>query len=91
MQGNKYEFQSLISKAIEEYESDTFSAEDARVTKKEAHVLAKFFIRRLLGGGNVNAPASGHNALEAMNVDGLQLSEVLEWLRNGEIKIGNYK
>ena len=85
---NRFNLEAMVTKAVNEYESDSFSAEFSKITPKEARNVTRFFVRRMLGGGDVNRPASGDNALGYMNVDGAQIGEVLEWLREGELKRG---
>ena len=84
-----WDIKKMMAQAIREYESDTFSADLAKITDPEAYALARFFIRRFLGGGNVKKPATGENALEGMGIDGMQIDEVLQWYRDGELKKGS--
>lgn len=64
---------NVLTDYIQDYESDTFSAEDSKLTFEESQKLAEFFIARDF-------------AKMADNIDGLQLDEVLGWLRNKELK-----
>lgn len=86
MFNNRFDVKSLMAKAIKEYESDIFSADYAKITEQEANKIARFFIRRFLGGGSIRNKATGENALDAMSVDGSQIQEVLDWIREGELK-----
>ena len=64
---------NVLTDYLRVYESDTFSAKSSELTFDEAQKLSEFFIRR-----------DFHKLTE--NIDGNELSEVLEWLRGGKLK-----
>ncbi len=73
----------VLEPVMKEYCSDTFDAEASELRDDEARKLAVFFASRTLRGGDI-----GNEKFEPYEVfdttckgDGLQISEVLEWIR----------
>jgi len=64
---------NVLTDYLRVYESDTFSAKNSELTFDEAQKLSEFFI------------AKEFNKI-ADNIDGIQITEVLEELRNKELK-----
>ena len=78
---------ALLAEFIKNYESDTFSASSCELTDNESKWLANFFLNRTARGGNINDKLEVDLfADKIVNLDGVNLSEVLEWLREGELK-----
>lgn len=68
----------VLIEYLQEYESDTFSVGLSGLMPSEAKRLAKFFIAR-----------DFHKITDG--IDGLQIREVLGWLRKGELKAKDFK
>jgi len=68
----------ILTDYLMTYDSDTFSVGLSGLLPSEAKRLAKFFIAR-----------DFHKVVEG--IDGLQICEVLGWLREGELKAKDFK
>ena len=77
---------SLLGEHIKEYDSDTFNAKARLTTQEEADKIAVFFINRFLRGGNIEKNFDTGLLADKLGIDGLQIDEVLNWLRDGELK-----
>lgn len=82
----------FIEPAIASYDSDTFVAKTENLKEEEIRRLALFFARRFMrekeSNGIYNEDGEMQRAWmleDVIHVDGLQLEEVLGWIRGNEV------